>query len=615
MAKTNNKNIEKVGNMVAKKWTLANAVKKFTPHQIDSLNRNKGNLNKRQFDSLIKEMKCYYEVVEETGEGKGRNRMIYTDKKRKEKAKKEDRRQFNKGAAPAHSRHLALMVMSKMDGIDNKVRTRNGWATYFGLISPAEQDIMSGIYSEEVIKPYKEYMIRLGIIEEGEETVFQDLAYTLRNVSKGQLQTVFNQAAGMGLIRIISSWKGKVKGSKEQIDIDKAIATEIHYIEAELLKKHEISKSYSLMFKNSPKTKAFKADWFDYIENVEDAEGDAMRLQYIYEVFQIEVLNKNALDEYIKAYYSSETESFNSFENEQAYQSKLLDYVVKNSQKKHDRSLESKNKNLTIDEDTFEVLAMFNTTEEEAIAQIEEAEMRKELTSYEVLLKSNKYIDCIKNLHLLLHGMNVIDSEKIKKVQQLNEEQKRKELARLGLLNLAEAKSEISTKNEICHIDESSLKSIIEQQEEPTKREQSKQHQNNTAKETVIENNVEKRITTVSQSNNEASNQNDEILDDEYQAVMEGIRTEIREYEEKYGDKAMEYIRLDSAIRMLTKVVTAEESIAEFKQRFQREEELERTEWDKPFEGGKPANLERTTNNPLEYFYRIKNGRLDKEDS
>ncbi|PAE42791.1 hypothetical protein [Bacillus sp. 7884-1] len=597
---------------MAKKWTLPNAVKKFKPHLKKSLNKNKGNLNTDVLASLIKEMKCYYEEVKV--EGTGRDRIIFTDKKRKVKAKKEDKRQFNKGIAPPHSKHLALIVMSKMDDIENKARTRNGWATYFGLISPAEQAIMKGIYSEEALKPYKEFIIELGIIEDGEEEIFQDLAYTLKNVVRVHLQTVLDQAEELKLISIISSWNGKVKGSRVPIEIDKPIADKINSVEAELLKKHGIKKAYSLMFKNSRKTKAFKAEWLEYIENVEDEEGDVMRLQYIYEVFQIEVLNKNAFDDYINAHYPSEIDSFNLYENEQSYDSMLLDYVVQNAQKQHDKRLEFESKKLKMDEDTIEVLAMFNITEDEFIAQNQEMEMRKELTPYEALLKSDKYVDCIRNLHIQLHGMSTIDSERIKKVQQMKDKQNREELERFGLSNLAEVVNKTTVKNQIRNNDDSRL-NAMEQQEEPTKREQSKHQINEPVKEIILENTLEKRVTTADESNIEPSNHYDEIMDDEYQATMGDIRNEIHEYEEKYGDKAMEYMRLDSVIRELTREVTAKESIAEFKQKLLSEKEMERKEWDKVFKGGQPVTWKQTSNNPLEVFYKIRGGRNDKENS
>ncbi|WP_439875417.1 hypothetical protein ACSLGG_06680 [Bacillus mycoides] len=586
---------------MSKKWKLANAVKKFTPHQKTSLMRNKGNLNKHEFNSLIKEMDCYYESVRV--EGKGRERIIYTDKKRKVKVQKEDRRQLNKGIAPPHSKHLALMVMSKMDSIDNKARTRNGWATCFGLISSAEKDIMSGIYSEEVLKPYKEFMIRLGIMENGEEKVFQDLAYTLSKVAKGQLQTVLDQAEKMKLISRISSWKGKVKGFKGPIDIDEFLALEIKFNEAQLLKKYEISKIHSLMFKNCPKTKAFKAEWLEYIENVEDAEGDAMRLQYIYEVFRIEVSNKYAFDEYIKVHYPTEIDSFDLLENEQAYHSKLLDYVVENAQKKHEKSLNSKK--LTMDENTKEVLAMFNMTEEEAIAQIKEAETQRELTPYEALLKSDKYVDCIRNFHIQLHGMSVIASEEVKAVKYMIDEHTREELAQLGLSSSAEVEGEKSVKKEIHNCDESSM-NAIEQQEKLIKNEEVKEHQANLEQQSVT-------IATKQDIENDrlydeidAIGYGQEIIDYEYLAAMEDIREEIREYEDKYGNKAMEHMTLDAIIGQWTRKVTAKEIIAEYEYQKQREHK----EWEKQFEGEQPVKWERTTNNPLEVFHRIRYGQM-----
>jgi hypothetical protein len=615
MVKINNKNMLKVGNKVSKKWTLANAVKKFAPHQLDSLKKNKGNLNSRQFDSLIKEMKCYYDEVEPVG--KGKDRIIYTDKKRKEKVKKEDRRQFNKGVAPPHSKHLALMVMSKMNSIDYKARTRNGWAGYFGVISPAEKDILKGIYSEEALKPYKEYLIGLEIIEDGEGQIFQDLANTLKNVVTGHLQTVLDQAEELNLIRIISSWKGKVKNSREQLDIDNDIAKEINNTEAESLKKHGINKWEALNLKNSPKTKAYNAEWLEYIENVVDAEGDAMQLQYIYEVFHIQVLNKYALIEFIKVHYPSETDSFNLLENEQLYHSNLLDYVVRNAQKKHDNHLMKKQGNKgQSDEAMIELIIGLGFSEEEASAFVREQEdevylNEKEPSPYVALLESDKYVDCIRNIHIQLHSISEIDSSEIKAVQHMKDEQEREELERLGLTNRAELENEQSVKNQILINEESSFHSIEE--EELTKREQSKQA-NEPAKEIELENIEEKRVSTVAESNFPHTNHIDELLDEEYLAAMEEIRNEFREYEVKHGDKAVEYIRLDSVIRML--VGEGEERrIAEFKQNLQRRKEIEKEEWDKLFEGGQHVELKQTTNNPLEQFYRIRNGRNDREDS
>lgn len=89
---------------------------------------------------------------------------------------------------------------------------------------------------------------------------------------------------------------------------------------------------------------------------------------------------------------------------------------------------------------------------------------------------------------------------------------------------------------------------------------------------------------------------------------MENIRDGSGEYEEKYGDKAMEYLRLDSVIRELARAVKAEESIVEYKQKLQREKEAERRKWDKLFEGGRPVKRRQTINNLLEVFQRVRNG-------
>ena len=96
----------------------------------------------------------------------------------------------------------------------------------------------------------------------------------------------------------------------------------------------------------------------------------------------------------------------------------------------------------------------------------------------------------------------------------------------------------------------------------------------------------------------------------EYLAAMEDIRGEIREYEDKYGDKAMDHMTLNAVIRDLTRNVTAEEMITEFEHELQCKKEQEKKEWDKLFEGGWSAKQEVTTNNPLETFQGIRYGRI-----
>lgn len=95
----------------------------------------------------------------------------------------------------------------------------------------------------------------------------------------------------------------------------------------------------------------------------------------------------------------------------------------------------------------------------------------------------------------------------------------------------------------------------------------------------------------------------------EYLAAMEDIRNEIREYEEKRVDKAMEHMSHDADIRELTREVSTESWLAKLKRQWQAEEERERRKWDRIFKEGQPVEWERTTNNPLEHFYRIKYGR------
>lgn len=292
-----------------------------------------------------------------------------------------------------------------------------------------------------------------------------------------------------------------------------------------MLKKHRINTWEALNLKNTQRVKVFNAEWLEYLENVEDGEGNVMLLQYIYEVLKIEVIKENAFEEFIKAHYPSEANAFNSIDNEQSYHSKLLNYVVENAQKKHDRSLKPKNRDLTIDKDTKELLEIFNMTEDELIAQNEEMEMRRELTPNQALVKSDRYVDCIRKIHIQLHGMSNIDLERIKKAEQSGRSVK-KEFDNSGKLYVNTS-----------------------QHEELTTPEQTKQTQMSKDQQQVKK--VVAKPTVEPSKNFHREN--------EYEAAMVDIQDEIREYEEKYGDKAMEHMKLDTIIRELTREVAAEE--------------------------------------------------------
>lgn len=412
---------------MAKEWKLQNAVKKFKPEKIDALKRNNGNLSTAEFKSLIKEIECYYEEV--WYDGRGRKRIIYTDKKRKEKIEKKDKRHLNKGVAPSHSKYLALMVMSKLNEVDSFARTRNAWANYFGVISNAELDILRGIYSEVALNPFKDKLIELKIIEDGEEKTLQDLALILKNVVRGHFQTVLDQAERLNLIRIKSSWKGKVTKSRFPRFIDATIAEQVNSVEQELLNKYGITKSYALMYKNSQKTKDFMEEFHKCIETFEDEEGKPMGLQYIYEVFQIETIKENVLCKYIESHYPQEANLLSESNYEQQYNEKLLDYVVENARRNYHKFIGLEESTNAIDVQEFE--EMFGAILVSTLTQQQELEMFMESTPYEALKKSSKYVDCIKSIHDTLHKMSSTETESIRAIYRDKERRKKEKLEKL----------------------------------------------------------------------------------------------------------------------------------------------------------------------------------------
>ncbi|WP_263703487.1 hypothetical protein [Bacillus thuringiensis] len=116
--------------------------------------------------------------------------------------------------------------------------------------------------------------------------------------------------------------------------------------------------------------------------------------------------------------------------------------------KKHDKRFQ-------LEEDVKELMIALGTSEEEIIASNEqrmEEEVyfkEKEKSPYIILLESDKYVECIRNLHLQLHGMSVTESDGIKAVQKMIDEYERKELEQLGLSLPTKVEHEKSVKNGI----------------------------------------------------------------------------------------------------------------------------------------------------------------------
>ncbi|PDZ04045.1 hypothetical protein CON03_20385 [Bacillus cereus] len=353
------------------------------------------------------------------------------------------------------------------------------------------------------------------------------------------------------------------------------------------------------MFKNCSKTKAFEAEWLEYIENVEDEEGNALHMQYIYEVFRIEVLNQYAFNEFIKAHYPSEIDSFDLLENEQAYHCKLLDYVVGNAQKKHDNYLKKKHdKKVQLKDDTIELMVSIGLSEEEAVAYVNQLEEEKgynkenEQSPYMALLESDEYVECIRKLHNRLHSISTNESKGAKAVQHMIDEDRRKELEQLELSNAVETEYQKSIKKDTLNYHESSL-DAIERKEELIDKEQNKKQANQAFKENVVE----------------SIGQQGKIRDEKPNGKP------LKRYNAEDDRDIDRMMIVDAVIRDLQRDVTVEEIVEEFRDELRRKQEQEREKWKNLFEGGQPVTRELTTNNPLEVFYRIKHGRVDKENS
>ena len=574
-----------------KEFTLAQLVKKYgSKAQKESLKRNKGNLSGKEFDILLKEVLTEWES-HKVKDGRGSKRIITCIGKRSSKAERVDKRSNNGQGQLIGEFELKSLVVCYLIQNKNKVRPMSAtkWITELGIVDGKFTGALYGARGEHLEKLQVQFskMIKNYHKADSDIDMLDGFLQTFLRHLKGSLESVFNKLSKAEVITHKKEQWGCTTKNRHRKLKRQEIKT-IEGIRHKLLHFHGIEVR-DLFMTNIKEVKAFKKDFEEQLE-------EQLGLKFYYHAHYC-VLQENDLG--VRDYLDRLQEK-----NELNFTHKLTEQHVIITMEMFkgihsERSLELANgrqKNITNTSDSDRVkslkimkqyapmwellLKYFRCTSSKQLntSAVKKAEIPIEIDG-------DKYVDCIRNFNI-----SATESEGVEVGKHRIDEHMKKELAQLGLSNLTEIKNEKSVKNGIRNYHETYMDT--EQHEELTMKEIIDQKQaNQTNKEIEIEKIKQQSTIFVDKPINEPPLDFYEIEDYEYQEVMADIKEEIREYEDKYGDRAMEHMALDAVIREI-------------------ETERASVKWDKLFEGGKPVKWGHTTNKPLELFHRIRDGHI-----
>lgn len=143
--------------------------------QVQSFIKNKGNVNKRTMDSMIKTAKQEFKIVEV--EGRGKKRKIKLDEQREEMAEREDNRKFNgEGQLPVnYEQGFPVMILDRLIKSNIDVPTTTTKLLFDFCFIPHKLHVASKAkYSSDVLKNEISALKEKGVIDTTTQTIVYD---------------------------------------------------------------------------------------------------------------------------------------------------------------------------------------------------------------------------------------------------------------------------------------------------------------------------------------------------------------------------------------------------------------------------------------------------------
>jgi hypothetical protein len=346
---------------------LSEAVKEFgNEKQKEAIIKNNGNLNVRQFNSLIKSIKMHYKSVEV--EGRGKKRIIICDVKYNEVVEREDGRINNgKGQVPLkYEQAFPIMILEHLiNRTSTDPLTVNKWLVNMGFITEEMFKASRLRYDSGTFNKETEKLLKEEVINDDEEYLIDD--YVKREIRRLQdyFMHVVNKLSKAKIIKHQPYTMAKceipymyeyyldgeltisVKYRTEYVELSSKIVGKISELQRSIqnsfkfqhLTLHEINN-----YKNKPDVKEYWTEYNQRLNKVTDELGQRMYIAMTYGAHALFVragrnpvikwLEKNN-KEAIELYNSDEMKYF--LENKVDLHETLNDYVVGLAEKRQDK--------------------------------------------------------------------------------------------------------------------------------------------------------------------------------------------------------------------------------------------------------------------------------------
>ncbi|MGG1846186.1 hypothetical protein ABDI32_01950 [Bacillus wiedmannii] len=469
-------------------FTLAELVKKYgTKAQKASLKRNKGNLTGKEFTLLIKSVEQEWESY--TVEGRGSKRIIICSGKRSKKAKRVDKRSNNGKGQLIGEFELSSLVVHYLIQNDNKVSPMSAtkWLTELGIVDGKLTRALYGdrsVHLEKLQEQFSKVIKDYNKADSDIEMLEEFLQTALKHL-KSRLISVFKK---LSKAEVITHRKEQwcCTTSKRYRKLKQQESKIITDIRCTLLSTHGLE-SRDLFKKNMKEVKAFKKDLDEQLEK-------QLGIKFYYDAHFCVLKDGNlGVRDYLDRLQEKGDVDFTHNLNEQF--ALIIVDMFKDRYSEHSLELaKDRQKNTTNKSDSsrikcLKIMKQYSPMWEQLLKYFKcKSSMKSNPSAFEkVVIQGNG------NELSMSHGTSI---------------EKRKEDA---YTNRKEASSCITLSREDGDVDCIRNAVVIKPIVEPFEYCKVEQYY-------------------------------------EYLQAMKDIEDEIREYEEKYGDKAMEHMTLDAVI-------------------------------------------------------------------
>lgn len=304
--------------------------------------------NKDLENSLIKEMRRYYDFVEVVKPEKGRGYVYEVSGKKDVITLKEDGRINNGAWSNPYTKNMDIMVVSVLEQglVTETAQVLSKWCLEFGLITPEMFKLLPAKYNQHYMEQCLQELKDNKIICEGEDRILNDFLYEMKTL-QNQLAGTLKRMQKAEIIEYYPVYKGFIEEGGKTINLHENTVKKILSLQRNLMELYNVNEWYLRTYDNTKKAREYREEWNKRLEEVTDENGTVLGLSYWYTAYAIILkARKKRIIRYLEKYNKEVIEQFKIdeelflIENEVAYRNKRNNYVIGNAQKREDKFLE-----------------------------------------------------------------------------------------------------------------------------------------------------------------------------------------------------------------------------------------------------------------------------------